>query len=236
MEKAQKALTPDEQTILGNIQTLVGELLQMNQEPAQPAPAPAAAAKGEGEMTDEEKKKMEEKAKKDQVTTPSDGATANDNTEERIKDPEPEESQKKVQEVAKAFVMALQGQIGTPEPAKPVDPVLKAVQDLATSVNKAVSGIAKSNEENSQAIRQIFNGLGVAEQMQVAEKAEKENGGTPINSSVNNEQTLAFINQVAKSLQGGTNKNENENLSNDQIVRKNLAEPKVLEALVVKRD
>ncbi len=229
-DEVKKALSPEETTVLGNIQSLITELVNMNTSgaaAAQPVAPPAPAAPAVPV------------AAKAEITTPSDGPTASDDEKKRIEDNIPEESQDKVKEVAKAAVLEMFGAMVKPaEPAVPVDPVLAAMKSLAESVKK----IQENVNQNSQASMAIMDGMGVAKQMAVVKTAEAPKGGTPIVGE--QDQMMKFASVLGNAI-NGVNKSEPKTeiapihtggqiTDQNSEIRKSLGDAKTLAALCIK--
>lgn len=239
--KVQKALTDEEVTILGNIQSLLSQLMQTNQgDQASAAGADVNLAKAEGEMTDEEKKKKEDddkkkedadKAAKALETTQSDGATASDKTDDKIDENQTETSEKNTDEVSKALAIALSALLkknGSVKKSQEINPEIKAIQDLT----QVVKGLADNQNVQSDVMAQLLDGLGIAKQLEVNKSIAEKNGinkGTPVTNSDNSD-----ITGVLKELAKVINVDKKEAAApqgNSQIIHKSLSDENVLKAL-----
>lgn len=232
MEKVLKSLSAEEKTVVGNIQSLLSELLSMSEGGEAPeapmAPEagtvePVARAMPTAEETDEEKKKKEkEKIEKDQISTPSEGPTANDPAATVIDETQTEVSQDNVKEVAKAILQALSPKVAV----KSIDPVLKALSDLTQVVGLSV----KKSEDNAEAIEHILKGLGVADQVTAVRKSQ----GTPITEAGSNGDLVKALMSVLKSQKevDGQPSTCGVRISNSQAVNKSLSDPNTLAALI----
>jgi hypothetical protein len=238
--KVQKALTDEEVTILGNIQSLLSQLMQANQgdQGAPNGTEQVTLSKAEGELNDEDKKEEEdkkkedaEKAKKALETTTSDGATASDDTEDKIDENQTETSEKNTDEVSKALAIALSALLKNNESVKKsqeTSPQIKALQDLT----QVVKGLADNQNMHSDAMAQLLDGLGIAKQLEVNKSIAEKNGlpkGKPI-TDLDNSNVLGVIGEIAKAL-NGEKKEVAAPQGNSQIVHKNLANLDVLQAM-----
>jgi len=189
--EVRKMMSDEEKAIVDNLASMIQELgAATAQEPAmkqEEAPADEYAENNVAEMS----------AKKGIETTQSDSSTASDNADARLEETIPEESEDSVKEVAKVLATALSsiGKSKT-EPAKPVDPVLKAISDLT----EVVKQVRNDQDANSEAIAGLMKGLGVAKSIedqyaQVKKAQEPEDGEVQQN-------TLRFINNLQKALEG----------------------------------
>ncbi len=177
MNKVQKALSPEEMTLISNIESMLGELKAQGGAGMDPMAAPAPVAEQQAPIMredDEEKigttDEKTESIDKELETSESDSATASDDAEERIDETQTELTEEGVDEVAKQLIKMLRGS-GTVKKSKPpVNPIIAAlgkVVEVQKSTQSQVDGI-----EN--ALTSIMDGLGLFKEMEIA-KAEQTN-------------------------------------------------------------
>src|SRR5271157_4703305 len=192
--EVMKALSQDDLTILSNIKSAIDELMQMSgqgpqkaeddmvQEPEQPeAPQDETPVEMGDEapeqVTDDKPKPM--KAKKAEVTTPSDVATPDTaSAQDMIDEPMTEETEEQLNEVARTFVNLLQnvakGKVKKSAPVHPLVQVAKGQSDGLALVNQKVDKMANVLEA-------FVDAFGVTEQINIAQKASiPERNRTPI--------------------------------------------------------
>lgn len=236
-----KALSPEEQSILGNIQSLIQELTTGGSEPAEEEPVMAAEEEIEDddmvveeEIVDDE---GEQEVKmtlvnKELETTPSEGPTASDDAEGRIEGNQIPESEENVTAVAKALIQAL-----APKQQK----VEKSATELILEAVGQMANVQKSNQKQitdlSNAFGQLIQGLGIVDQMGIAKSAKEEiaQKSTPIMDS-DNQNVIDFMKQIS----GMVNKSETVSQpevvgSQNSVIRKNLRDKNVLRALVANK-
>ena len=229
-KKVQKMLSPEEQTALSNIQSILSELLSMSSNGAEATPTeepPVEMAEGEDMMTPEEEETEGKEVKmiiKGMETTPSDAATASDDAEQRMDEVQTEQTEENVNEVAKALLKLLKPQ--TVKKAKQIDPTTVAL-------NQIVQVIKSQNERQSvleETLGHVLSSMGVMKQLEVAKAEQKKK--QPI---VDNDNS-AVLKAILSELQGGkVQKDEYESyVSNSQRVKKNLGSAEVLKGLLGK--
>ena len=185
-------LSPEEQTLISNIEALLAQLKQsatgaaagaaapevtasVDAPPADPAAAPAAE--------DPAKKNLDQIANKS-----SEGATADDSAEQRLDDM-PEEALANVDEVAKTHLRQLvkKGKIIITTPDRinksygtRITAIAKSVQMLA----QVVKGVMADQEETMEAVKGVLEGMGVADTIQKSLQAQRQSGvATQVNKS-----------------------------------------------------
>ena len=231
-----KSLTPEEISILGNIQSMVGELLnqsgfaqqdvqQSAQQPEQP-PAQTMKAEDSTKTTEEMQTSIEDEAKKDIVSTESDSSTASDNAEERIDEQMTEQTEEGVAEVSKALAEFLKSYTVKKDPAKKINPVIGALGQLANANKSLKSEVL----EVKNAMAQLLDGLVIIEQMKSMKSQEIKS--EPITTQTD---AKDFIKMLVSELKGEVRKSEDENLNNNQIIRKNLSNFDVLKGLIANK-
>lgn len=231
-KKVEKALTPEEATILSNISSLCQELVSMG---GGEAPAPEEVAMAEGEtppMAEEEEAEGKEVKMivKGQETTPSEGATASDNTEERMSEVQTEQTEENVNDVAKQFTSLLMQMAGgnvQKSAPKEVNPIVTALSQMAD--------VQKSTQDQlndlSTALAHVLKGMGVTEQMEIA-KAEQKRTENLSNTSGNAEVLKAI--QDAVMAMGGTVQKSTEREAPASTVHKNFGDRNILKGLLGK--
>ena len=180
--KVEKALTPEEETILSNIESLVVQLKQMNAgEAAEIIEEPEEIAMSKQE--EEEDEKMEKSIE----TTPSEAATASDDAEERIDETQTEQAEEAVQEVVKALLQAVN---------KSKKPVKKSANALLIDAIKELTEVQKSSQERVGMLETAFNNIleanGIVKQFELAKKSESSQKVAKTQDAKNQE----FMNQL----------------------------------------
>ena len=234
-KKVNKALSPEEQTALSNIQSILSEILAMN-EGAEPQSVEMAEPQGmppTPEQQEEEGKEVKmiikafkEMAKKSMEETPSDAATASDDAEVRIDEVQTEQTEENVNEVAKAIMMLL-GKNGHVQKSKSSDPTISAL-------NEIVKVVKAQNERQGvleETLGHIMNGMGVMKQFEVAKAEQKKN--QPIVDQ-DNQAVLKAIGDALGIKATGTSVQKSDYMSNSQVVKKNLGSADVLKGLLGK--
>lgn len=231
--KIQKMLSPEEMTLVSNIESILTELRQMGSGEG-PIEEPAAVMEEEMPMTEEESMEQETEEKEVKMilkgleTTPSDSATASDDAEERMEEPLTEATEENVNEVEKALRVIL-GAVSANNVNKSV---VKEQSPLIQCLNKIVE-VQKANQNQvkdlSEAFGHVLNGLGIAKQM---ESVQKEVGAPKqINKSQNDE----LINAIARLIPSQEVKKEEQPYSQNNVVRKNLSDRETLIGLIGNR-
>lgn len=225
-KKVKKALSPEEATALSNIQSILSELLAMNEGGGMEAPTeePVEMAEGEDMMSPEEESSEGKEVKmivKGLEETPSDAATASDDTEQRMDEVRTEQTEENVNEVAKALLQLLQ-----PKQVKksaPLDPTTKALKEIVQVV-KAQNDRQSVLEET---LSHVLNGMGVMKQLEVAKAEAKKQ---PIVDNDNN----AVLKAISDALKVGNSQPAQPQTyeSNANLARKNLGRADVLKGLL----
>jgi hypothetical protein len=240
-KKVEKALSPEEMTIISNIESMLSELksysgggmgdMGNNQEMAAQNPIMREDSEEKIGTTDEKEKAID----KDLTTTPSDSATASDDAEERIEETQTEITEEGVDEVAKQLAKVLRG-IRPVSKSKPkTNPIIKTLSDMVK--------VQKSNQDElielKEAFKGLAEGLGVIKQMEIAKSETNTNKSNPITSSENTK-TIEFINSLQE-IVNKSNKKEEINKkesgvrpwnANQKIIRKSLNNRQVLKGLL----
>jgi len=242
-EKVEKALSPEEGALLGNIKTLIGELEAMSgggeEAPVEPPVVEEevlAAEDGVEEergmvAPEEEEVTVKGKVVKEADTnSPSDGATASDDTEERIDAPQTELSQEAQDKaVAKALQNIVLAATGKKEVA-PINPVIKSIDGMA----KILKANLEIGNANSTAIKHLLDANGITKEMEIAEKslqAKKE----PVVTGTSAQQVVDLVNLLTKAAGGGSepsNEYKGGSKHPSAEVNKKLGDPNVLKALL----
>ena len=223
-----KALSPEEMTMLSNIQSIIGELIGQNQE-APPEESVEVSKQDEMETTEEIRKPIdeEEKVEKEIVTSESDSTTASDDAEERIDETQTEITEDGVNEVAKALLQVLKGK--KKQDKKPINPLVSAI--------KQVVDVQKSNQEQlnelTTAFSQIIKGMGIAQQMEVHKsQTEKKNSQNPIYA----EDMEKVFKSILDSVKTDSRQENSEvKKSNNDIIRDNLRNPNFLKSAIANK-
>ena len=235
-KQVNKALSPEEQTALSNIQSILNELLQINsgdpsveQSKMQDDPETQDQEKGETpeEETEEDDKEVEELMKALE-TTSSDSSTASDDAEGRLEGPQSDESKDNTNEVAKSLVQLLQkSQSSAPKKKKQkseLEQVLGNVVQVLKSQQETVNDL-------SQAFENVMKGMGVADQLSVVQKQEQQ-GHKPV-AKGQNEELLSALSELIQKSSGKEQENEQSKYEGQgNKVYKNLANREVLQGLV----
>lgn len=177
-------LSPEEQTLVSNIEALLAQLKQSATGAAAGAAAPEVTASVDAPPVDPAAPAAaEDPAKKtlDQVAAKSsEGATADDTAEQRLDDM-PEEALSNIDEVAKTHLRALvkKGKIVITTPDRinksygtRISAIAKSVQMLA----QVVKGVMADQEETMEAVKGVLEGLGVSDTIQKSMAAQRQNG------------------------------------------------------------
>lgn len=239
----KKALSPEEEATISNIQSLCSELLASSQaqeeQPEMVQPETATMQEGAPPPDEEEKKKEEEgkmtlvikeAVKKALEETPSDSATGSDDAETRIEDIQTDMTLENVDEVTKAVMSILKQQ----KAKKSFAP------DAHTKILSDVVQIAKSQQEEMSEIKKTLNGIlegfGIASQIEIAQKSQtagaQQPGAVQASQPImapQNDQVLELL----KDLTGKTEKSKvDERFARNSEVRKTLRKPDVLTGLI----
>lgn len=229
-----KALSPEEMTILSNIGSLLDQLKQMSSGDGivEPEEVTEAEDKPDNETTPEEDSLNGKEVKmiiKGTENTPSDGATASDDAEERMDEVLPDLTEENVSEVEKAFKLILSHLPKTVKKSQPK----QTVSPVVTLLNKMVD-VQKSTQDQigeiEEALGHILNGIGITKQFEVSKP--KQDDPKVINKAQNDE-----LLSVLKSLVSDKKESEKKNdprMSQISHVRKNLSDARVLAGLVGK--
>lgn len=248
-----KELDPQSMTILDNIEALTAELRAANAGSSSPEkPEDEVEMQDEGvkpederdldtdseetdaETEDEEKEVKLTIKKEADTNTPSEGATATDDAEERIEDVQTEESKTQADAVAK-MVQALQTAFGPVQKQQPVNPVIKSLDNLASTLKQ----IAENTNANAKAIKGISDATGITQEIERVEKqiAEKKKQEMPKTTAP----AIAELAQVFKAALTSDNQNSTQNNNNNSwgsnpssLANKNLSNPDFLSILVDK--
>lgn len=223
--KIVQKMAPEEQAILSNIASLISQLMQSS--PEVPMMEEASVMEAEAavpEFNEEDKDKMVDKGLEQ---TPSEGATASDDTEERIDDPVPEPSAENVQEIAKAILSMIKRPV--------VQKSASGVNPQITQILSEVVKIQKSNQDQLSAIQTAFGhilkGLGIADQLEVAKSKNEQEQKVAKSVDLTNKQLLDFINASLQNVQKSGSE-EKVQKSNAQVVHDNLSDRNVLGAIL----
>jgi len=229
--KVNKMLSPEEMTLVSNIESILQQLMQMGsgggmaEEPA--TPVVMEAEDMPPKIDEDEDKTMEKRRlKKGLEETPSDAATASDDAEERMEEVHTELSAENVSEVEKAFKVLMQAM-----QKQNVKKSVNAPQSPLTQVLNKLVEVQKANQEQindvSMAMTHILEGLGVAKQLDVVE--EPARNPKSINKSQNDEllEVLKGLTQEKKEESSYINK-----ASQSNKVRKTFSDPNILRGLL----
>jgi len=246
-QEVMKALSPEEATLLSNVQSMIGELLQGGGEVIEEPPAPVEAAvmrsiqKEENMKTTEEldeaidddpKAEKAKKVKKEMVTTPSDSETASDDAETRIDETISETIEENVDEVAKSLANILMGNMKKTAKKREINPIVSTLNQVA-EVQKSTQG---QINDLSTAFEQLLTGIGITEQMKVSKEAEVVE-----KKGIVSEDVAGFVQVLKDAL--GVSKSEPTGMrseapvsgawgSNNDQIRKNLSDPNVMNGLI----
>jgi len=238
-----KALSPEEMTILSNIQSLIQELVSMSGEKAQEPVKEIddeekemekadMSGTGKENKEDEYLKEKKGKVKKEIENTPGEGPDAMSSAEDNVDENLPESTKDNVDDVAKALASAINLTLKSrKETKKSVNPVIQTLSDLTETVKKNSLDI----ESISNAVAKVLQGLGVDEQLNIAHKSLQNSSSKPI-INTDNDATLKFvvdlINKAKDSNMEEGNKKGTTYQKNADIINKNLSDKNVLKALV----
>lgn len=245
-----KTLSQEESTIVQNVKALLNELQTVQsatketgappiEQPGQISSVQAAATPSLPTMTEEEKakkvaadKKEEEDmaakgwVRKDQTNTHSDVAGPRDNATTEMTDMLPEITEENVNEVAKTIAKML----ARKSVKKSADPVIEALGDLT----KVIKSLKDDQSETDKAVTSILEGMGVAKQIEIAQKSQTTQPAIPAAPIVDadNLKMAAYMATVLKDINSQESVKGQTTLSQGEIVNKNLAQPGVLQALL----
>lgn len=219
--RVEKMLSPEEVSMLSNIQSLLGEVMRMGGDPqgnpnlgtVEASCGVRKAENGDGEriatteeldknvekQTEGEEKEKEKEVEKMLVSSPSDSATASDSAEERIEETQTELTEEGVDEVAKAIYKIANAFKNNVNKSTPTNPLIDAMYNLAE--------VQKSTQEQINVIAQGFNnlieGMGIAEQMKVTKSLEdqKSSQGVPL-VNPDSQEMQGFLNVLNQMVQG----------------------------------
>lgn len=232
-KKVQKMLGQEEATMLSNVQSILSELLSMSETGGAPAdPAEVDLAEADPTMDEQDTETEGKEVKmivKGLEETPSDSATASDDAEERMDEPQTDQSTENVNEVVKALISALGGTVKKSEP-KPVDPVTQVLSTMAQ--------VQKANQEQmndlANVMKNLLEGLGIVEQMKVAKSQEVKTTSSPSNVAQNLEVLKVIKDALGVKVGPAEVDNSGIRKSNSSIARSNLNDARVLKALLGK--
>lgn len=229
----KKMLSPEEMTIVSNIESMLGELSQMSpmgESPAMGEPAPVMeqeAPMTEEMAIDEETDGKEVKMILKGETTLSESATASDDAEERMEEPMTELSEENLNEVEKAF-RTLMGAVAQKNVKKSIS---NQKSPIVQVLNKIVE-VQKSNQnqvqELSNAFGHILEGIGVTKQIEAI--PDQNRNPKAINKNAT-EDLLAVLKSLTQG-NSGVNKESSEPKSQNNAVRKNLGNRETLTGLI----
>lgn len=256
--RVSKMFSPEEMTALSNISSIINELMQMGgnegtpiveeEEPSDPV-APKLPIKNnqpdsdmsntdDSEDTEEKEVKMIvknldtrlSKILKGLETTPSDSATASDDAEERIDEPQTELSEENLNEVAKTIALLLAGK-STVKKSAPKSTALEQILDRLVSVQKSTQ---EGIDELSEAFGHILKGMGIAKQLEISKSEEDKKGREEQITKTQNEELLKFFQQIRNVTKDADNSGVKNVSGKSQTneVRKNIGTREVLTALV----
>lgn len=220
----------------GEIQTLLGDLNSLLSE-LQTAIGDQGEAPMEEEVTtmgmDENYEEIDEEekitARKGLEQTDSDSSTANDDAEERVKEPLPEESADNVDEVAKAILNLLSKKPVKKSINKSVKKVSKSDVILSKLVNITNRMVEKQSEQE-KALVNILQGLGLADHVEKQYQIDEEK---KVNKGFNNTNDVkATLDYLAKALSAKEEPKQDFGNSQADTVHKTLSKENVLRALI----
>lgn len=236
-----KALSPEEATVVSNIQSMLDQLLTMGGAGAPDAPAeptapvpPVAMACNPDTM-----KAAEDSASIDEIdptigkgieTTESDSATASDDATPRMEEPQTDPSMENVDEVAKAFLSLIQKGMVKQPVQKQVTPLMATLQAVQKVVDVQKAQAAKQIELET-ALHGILKGLGVTDQLDIAKSRMVKQ---PPITAQDNEATLNVILKALAGSQGQNQTTQNSTVrkSNHEVVRDNFGSLPVLTGML----
>jgi hypothetical protein len=221
------------QTLIQDLNSLISQLQQMISSEAGPAMQPdnplpdqqPDAEKGTGTPEDDE---MIEKGLE---TTPSDGATANDDSDTRITDPQTPQGDINEKDVAKTLLKILQ---------KNNQSLQKSVSNQDTQVLNTLNEIVKvtkslTEKVNDQeiAVKNILEGLGVVEQVEKSYQIDN-NKNNQVQKGLRNQNDFNnALELITKALQVKPD-TSNTYQTPREIARKTFQNPSILKAMVKK--
>ena len=143
-----------------------------------PSPSPSVMQKAEPSPSDPSPSPSKS-VKKDQTNTESDGATANDDAEERMLDALSEVNVENVDEVKKAVSMIRDLQEVRAMKSRSITPLASAMVELTNVVKSVIN----DQHSTQMALKNILDGMGVTQQMSLVQKTEQV--ATPIMTNDN---------------------------------------------------
>lgn len=247
--EVNKAMSPEEMTVISNIKSQLDQLLSMGGNGAPPAAPPGEQAppvamsqnptmKAEdavdiGDMedgVDKEEDDMEE-VDKGLESTPSESSTASDDATPRMEEPQSDPSEENVNEVAKAFLQLIQK--GQNKPVQKQQTPLMATLQTVQRVVDVQKAQEKKQVELETALNGILKGLGVMDQLDIAKSRVPKS--VPITTQDNNP-TLDMIVKALTQAQGQNQSQVSQNnvvqKSQHEIARGNLNDLSVLSGMV----
>jgi len=234
-KKVEKMLSPEEATMLSNIQSLVGELLNASSGGVVGEPVMETMkeedkpdfVKPEEEKKEEEKK--EEDVEKELEITPSDSSTASDDDKKRIDETQTELTEENVDEVSKALVKIFNLANPKKEVAKSE---LGQVVDAINKMLEVQKGQNSKVDELETAFSNMLEGLGITKQMEIAKSEESKSKPIVTND---NDRVMKAIVEVLGNAVGKKQEEPTGQLSNSQIIRKNLGNKDFLHAAIANK-
>jgi hypothetical protein len=230
--KVKKSMNDQEKVVIDNIYTLLDELKNAENTEDEEAQndtveKEATDTTEEQDETVEDKPEKETKAKKALEQTESDAGEANSDAEDRIDETQSEDNIENIDAVAKAVLQRLV------KMSVPKKVVVKSESSELTNAILALVKVAKAQNERIESTEQAFGnlleGLGVAKQMEIAEK-KVEKKAKPVVSSDPLAVLKQLLTEAGMQVQKGEDDNKGEAPSS--VVHKNLSNRNVLQALV----
>ena len=177
----QKALAPEEKTVIENIAALAGQLI--------------AAGGGEEVTMAEDEMEEEELFEEEEVVKADEGPSANEKAEERVEDGT-EITEGNLSEVGKKVSRSV---------IRQVNKTLRATQDntavmsVLSEITKALKGISDRQGQSELAISGILDGFGITKD--IATEAGVQKAATRPVAQMDQTAILAELTAVVKSMQ-----------------------------------
>ena len=164
--KVEKALTPEEQTLVANIKSLLAELegMQVADQEVQmaggPAPMQEKPMKQNPGMAEEiVEEEYDETVERAIEHADADGQTANDDAEDRLEDL-PDTDEANIKEVAKMLARIMTGQKAVSKNRAPSKDTM--VVQAITQMAKVVKSLQAQSATQQEILAQFLEGFGVA--------------------------------------------------------------------------
>jgi hypothetical protein len=226
------------QTLIQDLNSLISQLQQMISSESGPAMQPdnplsdqqPDAEKGTGTTEDDQ---MIEKGLE---TTPSDGATANDNSDTRVADPQTPQgdvNEKEVTKATKALLEMLQKNNQNKGIQKSISNPDTQVLNTLNEIVKVTKSLTEKVNDQEIAMKNILEGLGVVEQVEKSYQIDNNNNNQVQKGLRNQNDFNNALEIITKALQVKPD-TSNTYQTPREVARKTFQNPSILTAMLKK--